>query len=89
MTTIGALVDDAAARFGASEALVDGEMRMSFTQLRDRVVEMAAALGAWGLTPGDRVGVWGPNWWEWAVAALGAHAVGRGGGAGQHTVQGR
>ncbi len=76
MTTIPALVDDAAARFGASEALVDGEMRIAFTQLRDRVVEMASALGAWGLTPGDRVGVWGPNWWEWAVAALGVHAAG-------------
>ena len=76
MTTIPALVADAADRFGASEALVDGEMRMSFAGLRDRVGEMAAALGAWGLTPGDRVGVWGPNWWEWAVAALGVHAAG-------------
>ena len=76
MTTIGALVDDAAARFGASEALVDGEVRMSFAQLADRVGAMAAALRAWSLGPGDRVGVWGPNWWEWAVAALGVHAAG-------------
>ena len=76
MTTIPALVDEAAARFGASEALVDGERRMSFAELRDRVAEMATALRAWGLAPGDRVGVWGPNWWEWAVAALGVHAAG-------------
>ena len=76
MTTIPALVDDAAARFGAAEALVDGELRLSFVELRDRVTEMAAALDAWGLSPGDRVGVWGPNWWEWAVAALGVHAAG-------------
>ena len=76
MTTIPALVDDAADRFGAAEALVDGELRMSFAELRDRVGQMAAALGAWGLTPGDRVGVWGPNWWEWAVAALGVHTAG-------------
>ena len=76
MTTIPALVADAALRFGAAEALVDGEVRMSFAQLGDRVGEMAAALGAWGLSPGDRVGVWGPNWWEWAVAALGVHAAG-------------
>ena len=76
MTTIPALIDDAAARFGATEALVDGEVRMSFADLRDRVGEMAAALGAWGLSPGDRVGVWGPNWCEWAVAALGVHAAG-------------
>ncbi len=76
MTTIPALVADAAARYGATEALVDGEVRMSFAELRDRVGEMAAALAAWGLAPGDRVGVWGPNWWEWAVAALGVHAAG-------------
>lgn len=76
MTTIPALVDEAAARFGPSEALVDGELRMSFAELRDRVAEMASALTAWGLAPGDRVGVWGPNWWEWAVAALGVHAAG-------------
>ena len=76
MTTIGALVEDAAARFGETEALVDGEVRMSFAELRDRVREMAAALGAWGLAPGDRAAVWGPNWWEWAVVALGVHAAG-------------
>ncbi len=76
MTTIGALVTDAAARFGSAEALVDGELRMSFSELRDRVGQMAAALGTWGLASGDRVGVWGPNWWEWAVAALGVHAAG-------------
>ena len=76
MTTIPSLVADAAARFGAAEALVDGEVRMSFAGLADRVGEMAATLGAWGLAPGDRVGVWGPNWWQWAVAALGVHAAG-------------
>ena len=76
MTTIPALVDEAAALFGASEALVDGEVRMSFAELRDRVAEAASALTAWGLAPGDRVGLWGPNWWEWAVAALGVHVAG-------------
>ena len=76
MTTIGALVDDAAGRFGGAEALVDGGLRLSFIDLRDRVREMAAALNGWGLSPGDRVGLWGPNWWQWAVAALGVHAAG-------------
>ena len=76
MTTIPALVEDAAVRFGGAEALVDGDARMSFAELRDRIGQMAAALRAWGLASGDRVGVWGPNWWEWAVAALGVHAAG-------------
>ena len=76
MTTIPALIDGAAARFGGAEALVDGELRLSFVELRDRVHEMAGSLAAWGLAPGDRVGVWGPNWWEWAIAALGVHTAG-------------
>ena len=74
--TIPALVDDAAARFGDSEALVDGDLRISFVELRDRVSAMADALTAWGLAPGDRVAVWGHNIWEWVVAALGVHAAG-------------
>ena len=76
MTTIPALVADAAARFGEAEALVDGDQRLSFVGLKDRVHETARSLAAWGLAPGDRVGVWGPNWWEWAVAALGVHVAG-------------
>ena len=74
--TIPALVDDAADRFGDAEALVDGGLRMSFMELRSRVTTMANALEAWGLSPGDRVAVWGHNTWEWAVAALGAHGAG-------------
>ena len=74
--TIPALVEDAAARFGATEALVDGEERMTFVELRDRVRQVAAALGEWGLSCDDRVAVWGPNCWEWAVAALGVHTAG-------------
>ena len=29
-----------------------------------------------GIEPGDRVGIWAPNIWEWAVAALGVHMAG-------------
>ena len=74
--TIPALVDDAAARFGDREALVDGDLRISFLELRDRVRAMAEALRAWGFAPGDSAAVWGQNIWEWAVAALGVHAAG-------------
>ena len=55
---------------------MDGDVRMSFEELRERVHGTAASLADWGLAPGDRVGVWGPNWWEWAVAALGVHVAG-------------
>ena len=75
-TTIPLLVDDAAARFGADEAMVDADVRWDFATLRDRVRGAAAALIASGIERGDRVGLWAPNCWEWAVAALGVHVAG-------------
>ena len=75
-TTIPLLVDDAAARFGADEAMVDASVRWDFATLRDRVRGAAAALIASGIERGDRVGLWAPNCWEWAVAALGVHVAG-------------
>ena len=74
--TIPALVERAASRFGTDEAMVDGNLRLTFYEFADRVFAMANALARWGLRPGDRVGVWGPNIWQWAVAALGTHAAG-------------
>ena len=75
-STIPALVQDAAERFPHTEAMVDGPIRWTFPQLRDEVNRAARALMASGVQAGDRVGVWAPNTWEWAVAALGAHTVG-------------
>ncbi len=75
-TTICELVDDAAQRFPDLEALVDGEVRWTFPELRDRVRASARALMASGIEPGDRVAVWAPNIWEWVVAGLGVHLAG-------------
>ena len=75
-TTICELVDDAAQRFPDLEALVDGEVRWTFPELRDRVRASARALMASGIEPGDRVAVWAPNIWEWVVAGLGIHLAG-------------
>ena len=75
-TTICELVDDAARRFPDLEALVDGEVRWTFPELRDQVRTSARALMASGIEPGDRVAVWAPNIWEWVVAGLGVHLAG-------------
>ncbi len=75
-TTICELVDDAARRFPDLEALVDGEVRWTFPELRDRIRASARALMASGIEPGDRVAVWAPNIWEWVVAGLGIHLAG-------------
>src|SRR5579862_225762 len=42
-------------------------VRWSYTELKQRVDAFAAGLLALGLAPGDRVGVWAPNCWEWLV----------------------
>ena len=74
--TIPALCLDAAETHGAAEALVDGDMRLTFNALFDRVHAAARAFIAAGLQPGDRVAIWAPNCWEWVVALIGAQAAG-------------
>ena len=75
-TTIPAVVERAAKRFGDGEALVDGEVRLSFRELAGEIDRAARALVASGIEPGDRAAIWAPNIWEWAVVALGLQRVG-------------
>ncbi|MFE3129400.1 FadD3 family acyl-CoA ligase [Streptomyces hydrogenans] len=74
--TLAGLADWAAETYGDAEALVLGEDRWTFRELRDRVDETARAVIARGLRPGDAVAVWAPNSARWVVAALGAVAAG-------------
>ena len=80
--TLPGLVQDAAARFGEAEALVDrtgpggATTRWSFDRLADEVATATRAVVAHGIEPGDRVAVWAPNCAEWVVAALGAVGAG-------------
>ncbi len=70
------LVTVAAERYGDAEALVDGDLRLSFRDLADEVRRAAKGFVAAGVAPGDRVGIWAPNVGEWVVAAFGVHAAG-------------
>ncbi|MYS81402.1 AMP-binding protein, partial [Embleya scabrispora] len=74
--SIPALVDSAADRFGDREAVVDGNVRVDYAELRDRVRRAAAAVIAAGVDKGDRVGIWAPNSLDWIVSALGALTAG-------------
>jgi acyl-CoA synthetase (AMP-forming)/AMP-acid ligase II len=74
--TIPELIDDAARRFGSTEALVDGEVRWDFNELQRRSIEAGRAITASGVAPGERVAIWAPNIWEWVVAALGVYQAG-------------
>ena len=66
----------ATAQFGDREALVDGQRRWSFVEVRHEIENAARAFLALGLQHGDRVAIWAPNSAEWIFAALGAQLVG-------------
>ena len=80
--TIPGLVEDAAARFGDSEALVDVHgaggttVRLTFDELAEQVAGATRAIVANGIERGDRVAIWAPNCAEWVIAALGAVGAG-------------
>ena len=74
--TIPRLVMASADRFPEVDALVDGDIRMTFPELRDAIVAAAKGHIAAGLQPGDRVAIWAPNCAEWVIAGLGALCAG-------------
>jgi acyl-CoA synthetase (AMP-forming)/AMP-acid ligase II len=75
--TIPAAVGRAAREFGDAEALAEpGGARLSYRELHARVGDVARALIADGIAPGDRVAVWCPNTVAWVLAALGALTAG-------------
>src|SRR4051812_19638443 len=76
MNTIPALVQQAAEKFGDREAVVDGDRRVTYSELARLVGSAATGSRKRGVAPGDRVAVWGPNTLAWIVAALGAVSAG-------------
>ncbi|PKV82230.1 FadD3 family acyl-CoA ligase [Nocardia fluminea] len=74
--TIPQMVLSAGDRFGDAEAIVDGPLRLSFTDLADRVRRAAGAFAAAGIEKGDRVAIWAPNSAEWIIAAFGLVTAG-------------
>ncbi len=74
--TIPEMVLSAADRFGDAEAVVDGPLRLTFTELVERIRCAAGAFADLGIEAGDRVAVWAPNSVEWIVAAFGLLTAG-------------
>ncbi|NWV02570.1 ACSF2 synthetase, partial [Ptilonorhynchus violaceus] len=67
--TTGQCLEETVERFPDREALVfcrDG-VRKTFAQLKEEVDQAAAGLLALGLKKGDRLGMWGPNKYEWVL----------------------
>ena len=74
--SVPGLVAAAAERFGDAEALVDGAIRLSFSELEAEALRVTAAAMAAGIGPGDRVAIWAPNMAEWVLCALGLLGAG-------------
>jgi HIP---CoA ligase len=74
--TIPEMVLSAADRFGDAEAVVDGPLRLNFTQLAERIRCAAGAFADLGVEKGERVAIWAPNSAEWIIAAFGLLTAG-------------
>ena len=75
-TTVAGALERAARRFPDLEALVEGDLRLTYPELLVAVDDAARALVASGIEPGDRVAIWAPNCAEWVVAASATHRAG-------------
>jgi acyl-CoA synthetase (AMP-forming)/AMP-acid ligase II len=74
--TIPEMVLSAADRFGDAEAVVDGSLRYTFTDVVERIRCAAGAFADLGIGKGDRAAIWAPNSAEWIIAAFGLLTAG-------------
>ncbi len=70
--TLPDLIDAQAAALEGKPALIEGEHAMSFAEVGNTSMRLAAGLAGLGIGRGDRVAVWLPNtiWWIVTLAAL-------------------
>ncbi|XP_045032055.1 medium-chain acyl-CoA ligase ACSF2, mitochondrial isoform X2 [Daphnia magna] len=76
--TIGQLLESASDRHGDSEAVivVHQKIRKTYLQLLHDADQLAAGFVALKLQRGDRIGIWGPNSYEWALTQWAAARAG-------------
>jgi fatty-acyl-CoA synthase len=76
--TIGDYLDDIAARFPHRQALVARHqgVRWTYGEYLCEIEKLARGLLALGIRPGDRVGIWAPNCYEWCLAQFATAKIG-------------
>ncbi|WP_129644760.1 AMP-binding protein [Peristeroidobacter agariperforans] len=67
--TVGVALEDAARRWADRPALIvrHQNLRWTYRELNEAADRFAAGLIKLGLQPGDRVGIWSPNRYEWVL----------------------
>ena len=68
--TIPHLAVEAAKRWPKADAIVDGDVRLSFADLEAKMIEAAAAFIAADLEKGECVAIWAQNSADWVIALL-------------------
>ena len=68
--TLGQLLARQADERGNKTFVTDGVLSLTYRELHERSLRLAAGLRARGVVPGDRVAVQLPNWSEFAVSAV-------------------
>ena len=76
--TIGDLFDRVAVRFSGREALFVRHqgIRWTWSEYQGKVEKLASGLLALGIGPGDRVGIWAPNCYEWCLTLFATAKIG-------------
>ncbi len=76
--TIGQNLARTVAQYGDGEALVSCHqgIRWTYREFADRVAALARGLLAAGHEPGDRVGIWSPNYAEWTLVQYATAEIG-------------
>ena len=76
--TVGGFFDRVANEHPNNPALVLRHQNVDWTysELQQRVDQLAAGLISLGIEPGDRVGIWGPNSAEWVLTQLATAKMG-------------
>lgn len=74
--TLGGLLTGAAERWPERDALVFPDSRQTYAQLAERAGRRARSLTAFGIAPGDRVGILMPNCPEYVELLFGAALAG-------------
>jgi fatty-acyl-CoA synthase len=76
--TVGAVLEEAAARWPDRDALIMSHqgIRCSYRQLNDAVDRLAAGLIRLGFLPGERLGIWSYNSFEWILTQFASAKAG-------------
>lgn len=76
--TIGNYLNKVAERFPDTEALVvcHQDVRWTYSEFNSKVDDLAAGLLKLGINVGDRVGIWGPNSYEWVLTQMATAKIG-------------